>query len=60
MRSNHELDSEILVRFSSLTGIQKNDVLSYIERIPRKGHNTRLYRRKAMKQIRQALENQFV
>jgi len=58
METVRKLDSEILVRVKNLNGIQKNDVLDYIERIPRKGHSTRLYRRKAMKQIKQALENQ--
>ena len=57
METVRKLDSEILVRVKNLNGIQKNDVLDYIERIPRKGHSTRLYRRKAMKQIKQALEN---
>ncbi|XOV92597.1 MAG: hypothetical protein ACFHWX_20620 [Bacteroidota bacterium] len=59
MEAIKQLDSEILVRVKNLNGIQKNDVLNYIERIPRKGHSTRIYRRKAMKQIQQALENQF-
>lgn len=58
METIKQLDSEILVRVKNLSGIQKNDVLDYIERIPRKGHSTKLYRRKAMKQIKKALENQ--
>gem|GEM_PF-1637451 len=58
METIRQLDSEILIRVRHLNGIQKNDVLDYIEKIPRKSHSTRLYRRKAMKQIKQALENQ--
>ena len=59
MERIRQMDSEILVRVLNLNGIQKNDVLNYIERIPRKRHSIKLYRRKAMKQIKQALENQF-
>ena len=58
MNIKQELDSEIIDRVKYLNGIQKNDVLDYIERFPRKRHSTRRYRRKAMKQIRQALERQ--
>jgi ADP-dependent phosphofructokinase/glucokinase len=59
MKAIQELDVEIIGKVKNLNGIQKNDVLSYIERIPRKIHSSKRYRRRAMKQIRHALENQF-
>ncbi len=50
------IDSEIISKVRSLNGNQKSEVLNYIENIPRMPHSTRLYRSKAMKQIREALK----
>ncbi|MBV6645086.1 MAG: hypothetical protein KI790_06540 [Cyclobacteriaceae bacterium] len=52
------LENEIFTKVKSLNGHQKFNVLDYIENIPAGNHNTRLYRRRAMKQIREALRNQ--
>ena len=52
-----KLDSEIISSVQSLNGHQKSDVLHYIKNIKPTSHNTRLYRRKAMKEIREALKN---
>ncbi|WP_420576677.1 hypothetical protein [Ekhidna sp.] len=52
-----KLDSEIITSVRDLNGHQKNDVLHYIQNIKPTSHNTRLYRRKAMKEIREALKN---
>lgn len=52
-----KLDSEILSSVQTLNGNQKTDVLEYIKKIESPTHSTRLYRRRAMKQIREALEN---
>lgn len=51
-----KLDSEIIQMVSKLNSNQKNEVLDYLESIPRVSHSTRIYRRRAMKQIREALE----
>lgn len=51
-----KLDSEILHSVQSLNGNQKTDVLDYIKEKDFPRHNTTLYRRRAMKQIREALE----
>jgi len=53
----YRLESEILSSVQNLNGSQKNNVLEYIKNLKPSTHNTRLYRRKAMKQIREALEN---
>lgn len=50
------LENEILSSVQDLNGHQKNDVLDYIKNIRPTSHNTRLYRRKAMKEIREALK----
>ena len=50
------LDSEIFTKVQRLNKEQKNEVLAYLETIPKVSHSTRLYRRKAMKQIREALK----
>lgn len=52
------LDSAILLKMKSLNGAQKNEVLEYMERIKTKGHPTKKYRSKALRQIRQALSSQ--
>ncbi|MEP0985944.1 hypothetical protein [Ekhidna sp.] len=52
-----KLESEIISSVQHLNGHQKNDVLHYIKNIEPTNHNTRLYRRKAMKQIREALNS---
>lgn len=51
------IDSEIITKVRSLNKTQKTDVLDYLETIPKHIHNTKIYRRKALKQIREALES---
>ncbi len=53
----YRLDNEILSSVQNLNGNQKTNVLEYIKTIESPKHSTRLYRRRAMKQIREALEN---
>lgn len=53
----YRLDSEILSSVQGLNGNQKIDILEYIKNFESPIHNTRLYRRKAMKQIREALKS---
>ncbi|WP_462254005.1 hypothetical protein [Ekhidna sp.] len=50
------LDTEILSSVQNLNGHQKSDVLDFIKNIEPTSHNTRLYRRRAMKEIREALK----
>jgi len=52
---SQNLESEILERVKILNDPEKSNVLAYIDQIPRKVHSTRLYRKRAMKQIRAAL-----
>lgn len=52
------LDIEILSKVRNLTGSQKTEILDYLESIVGPGHNTKIYRKKAMKQIREALNTQ--
>ncbi|MEM7297603.1 MAG: hypothetical protein AAF391_04985 [Bacteroidota bacterium] len=49
------LENEILSSVQSLNGHQKSNVLEYIKNIEPTAHNTKIYRRKAMKEIREAL-----
>ena len=49
------LDSEIMTKLSTLNGSQKSDVLNYVESM-KTLHSHRVYRKRAMKQIREALE----
>jgi len=51
------LETEILSSVKSLNGHQKSSVLEYIQNIEPTAHNSKIYRRKAMKQIREALES---
>ncbi len=51
-----QIDNEIFTKLKRLNKDQKNEVLDYLENIPHVSHSTRLYRRKAMKQIREALK----
>ncbi|MFY0605487.1 MAG: hypothetical protein JXR10_02160 [Cyclobacteriaceae bacterium] len=51
----NEIESEIISKVRNLNGNQKTEVLNYLERIPNMPHSTKRYRRKAMKQIREAL-----
>jgi hypothetical protein len=51
-----KLESEIISSVQDLNGHQKNDVLHYIRNIKPTNHNTRLYRRRAMNEIREALK----
>ncbi len=50
------LEKEILSSVKALNGNQKNDVLDYIKNIEPRKHSQSLYRRRAMKQIREALQ----
>lgn len=50
-----QLESEILSKVKSLNGNQKSEVLDYLQKIPKVSHSTKMYRRRAMKQIREAL-----
>lgn len=56
--THQTIENEILDRIRSLSGNQKEDVLNYLGRMPRQRHNTKMYRRKALKQIREALQEQ--
>lgn len=49
------LETEILSSVKSLNGHQKTSVLEYIKKIEPTAHNSKIYRRRAMKQIREAL-----
>lgn len=51
------LEDEILSSVKELNGHQKAEVLDYIQNVKPTNHNTNLYRRRAMKQIRQALSS---
>ncbi|SNS48069.1 hypothetical protein SAMN05421640_0325 [Ekhidna lutea] len=51
------LENEIISSVQTLNGHQKYDVLDYINNIKPTNHNSRLYRRRAMKEIREALKN---
>lgn len=50
------LENEILSSVQNLNGHQKDAVLEYIKNIKKGRHSTKLYRRKGMKQIREALD----
>ncbi|MEQ8470263.1 MAG: hypothetical protein RIC35_03720 [Marinoscillum sp.] len=52
-----KLDSEIIQKVRRLNSNQKTEVLDYLDTIPKVSHSTRLYRRRAMKQIREALDS---
>ncbi len=54
--SKNSIDDIIINRLKSLNGDQKTDVLDYLEKLPHRMHSTKRYRRKAMKQIREALD----
>lgn len=49
------IENEIITKVKKLNGNQKSVVLNYLETIPQMKHSQKLYRRRAMKQIRQAL-----
>ncbi len=51
------LESVIFTKVKTLNKNQKSNVLDYLDELPKERHNTKIYRRKAMKQIRQALDN---
>ncbi len=51
------VENEILSSVRSLNGNQKSDVLDYVKNIRPIPHSKKLYRRRAMKQIREALLN---
>jgi len=49
------LEKEILSSVQGLNGHQKSNVLEFIKNIEPTAHNAKIYRRKAMKEIREAL-----
>ena len=51
------LDYEIYSKIRRLNKNQKSEVLNYLERVPKKTHRVKLKRRKAMKQINEALKS---
>ena len=51
------LESVIFTKVKTLNKNQKSDVLHYLDELPKQIHSTRIYRRKALKQIREALAN---
>ena len=51
------LENKIFDQLKGLNGNQKEQILDYLQTIPRR-HNTKIYRRKAMRQIREAISNQ--
>lgn len=53
------LENEILERVKFLNEPEKSNVLAYIDRIPKKIHSTKLYRKRAMKQIQAALNENY-
>lgn len=50
------IESELISSVLDLNGNQKSDVLQYIKTMTPAKHSQRRYRRKAMKQIREAIE----
>lgn len=53
----YQLDGEILSSVQSLDETQKTNVLEYISRMDRRPYSTKRYRSRAMRQIREALQN---
>ncbi len=53
----YRLDSEILSSVQGLNGHQKSDILEYIRNVKSPIHSKQRYRRKAMRQIREALKS---
>jgi hypothetical protein len=51
------LESVIFTKVKTLNKNQKSDVLEYLDGLPKEIHSTKVYRRKALKQIREALAN---
>ncbi len=52
------LEIEILEKVRVLNDPEKSNVLEYIDGMPRKIHSTKIYRKRAMKQIREALSKE--
>lgn len=57
-RLTNDLENEIFQKVRKLKSIEKSEVLEYLEHLPKERHTTRLYRRKAMREIREALDKQ--
>lgn len=51
------LENELISSVQNLNGTQKSNVLEYIRTMEPSKHSTKRYRRRAMKQIREALDN---
>ena len=51
----NQLENQIFEKVRNLNSSQRSNVLAYIETIPRAQHSTKLYKRRALKQIRKAL-----
>ncbi len=54
---HQSLETEILEKVRGLNASQRHGVLDYIQKIPRTVHSAKRYRSRAMKQIKEALEN---
>ncbi|MFY0688346.1 MAG: hypothetical protein JXQ90_14325 [Cyclobacteriaceae bacterium] len=54
-----ELEAEIQTLLGGLNSVQKEDVLNYLRTVPHQIHSTKLYKRKKMRQIRQALDASY-
>ena len=52
---SQNLENAIIEKIRFLNDPEKSTVLEYIEKIPKHIHSTKIYRKKAMKQIRKAL-----
>lgn len=53
-----KLENEIISKVRTLNRDQKSVVLNYLKSIPKMNHSKKRYRRRAMKQIREALDGQ--
>lgn len=53
------LDDQIQAEMRRLSGEQKSEVLDFIQHFQKNRHSQKLYRSKALKQIRAALSTHF-
>ena len=54
------LETALESELQSLTNSQKEDVLNFVNKIKQPRHSTRLYRKRAMRQIRTAILDQNI
>ncbi len=52
----NQVENKIFEGVKRLNNAQRSNVLDYIESFPKQGHSTQRYKRKALKQIRRALQ----